>query len=148
MNSTCDFGRYKDRELTTGCKDFEGMHAAKILGKEETDIPGFSSKDRIPEFYSPEKTTKYIFTLDGKRLHKISSEASIVKETTSETTKNYQIKRAAKLLISSGKFKIVKANQLFDIKNIDRDITLRKFKMLRKKSNVPIEDYLLKERYE
>ncbi len=59
------------------------------------------------------------------------------------TIKNYQIKRAAKLLISSGKFKIVKANQLFDIKNIDRDITLSKFKMLRKKSNVPIEDYLL-----
>lgn len=148
MNSTCEFGRYKDRELPTGFRDFEGMHAAKILGKEETDIPGFSSKGRIPEFYLPEKTTKYIFTLDGRRLHKISSEAGIVKETTSETTKNYQIKRAAKLLISSGKFKIVKANQLFDIKNIDRDITLSKFKMLRKKSNVPIEDYLLKERYE
>jgi len=69
------------------------------------------------------------------------------KKSTSET-KESSIVKTVELLKSSRKFKFLKANQMFDVKKIDTEMTLKKFKMLRKKKDIPIEDYMFKERYE
>jgi hypothetical protein len=43
--------------------------------------------------------------------------------------------------------KKVRVDDIFDEKKIDKNMTLDKFKKERKQANIPIEDFILKERY-
>jgi hypothetical protein len=52
------------------------------------------------------------------------------------------------IIKGSGKFKILSSQDIFNEKEIDKTMTYEKFLEKRKNSYVPIEDFIIKERYE
>lgn len=81
-------------------------------------------------------------------LFKISSNADAASLATGDTIELSSEKEAVEILKSSGRFRLIEASRLFKVSDIDTGMTLGKFKAIRKRGDVPIEDYLLKERYE
>lgn len=57
-------------------------------------------------------------------------------------------KKALEIIKGSGKFKILSSQDIFNEKEIDKTMTYEKFLEKRKNSYVPIEDFIIKERYE
>ena len=96
----------------------------------------------------PTKAVFYYYPPDFKNYGKVLTEKGITQKSTNETEQLSTRIRASTILKSSGKFTFVEASKLFDINNIDREMTLHKFKALRKKSDVAIEDHLFRERYD
>ncbi len=81
----------------------------------------------------------------GDNAFRIVSEKDFFKKATSETKGSYFTIRTLRL---SQKFIFREASNLFDVKNVDRNIKLKDFRNLRKKQYIPIEDYIFRERYE
>lgn len=81
----------------------------------------------------------------GGNAFRIVSEQDFFKEVTSETKGSYFSILALRF---SQKFTFREASNLFDVKNVDRNIKLKDFRNLRKKQYIPIEDYIFRERYE
>lgn len=83
----------------------------------------------------------------GGNAFRIVSEQDFFKEVTSETKGSYFSITMLALKFSQ-KFTFREASNLFDVKNVDRNIKLKDFRNLRKKQYIPIEDYIFRERYE
>ena len=57
-------------------------------------------------------------------------------------------KKALEIIKGSGKFKVLSSQDIFNEKEIDKTMTYEKFLERRKNSYVPIEDFIIKERYD
>lgn len=148
MLQTSEFGQFKQRDGDTGPAPLPPVVAAQILKKEEaegTQPITYFVREKRPGVQKPRV---FLITTDGRTFYKILSENSIAQKKTRETTGIPHTQISIKSLKLSGKFKFVKPYELFDLNHIDQGMTLNKFKALRKKKDVPIEDYLFKDRYE
>ena len=90
--------------------------------------------------------TEYRVAMGGNAF-RIVSEQDFFKEVTSETKGSYFSITMLALRFSQ-KLTFREASNLFDVKNVDRNIKLKDFRNLRKKQYIPIEDYIFRERYE
>lgn len=149
MHQASEFGLYKSEYYHTGEFHFAPIVTKDVLEGQETG--GFSLQ-LLYETHGGTVTghakTKFCVIVNQKSIHTVLPDRSIAKESTSETKESSHASRAMTLLKSSGKFKFIEACKLFDLKKIDPAMTLSRFKMLRKKNDIPIKDYLFKERYE
>ena len=153
MHKTSGFDRQPDSRYHTDVEFVDYMLAARILEREPERLERASRKhkkykaicdeERFPFFYHIATFRTPVYTS-----FEIMAENCIVSGTTNNTKETPRKKRAKDILRDSGKFKLFKANNLFNLKEIDQSMTLDEFKKLRKKEYLPIEDYLLKERYE
>jgi len=129
--------------VTVGDEPFVGLILTGSLREEEA----YNFKDPLTIYIPESQRTVFNMTIGGKSFQ-ILSDRDIYKERTSKTEPLSLFSKAIVELKASGKFQFLEASRLFNKEKIDRSITLTKFKMLRKKSDVPIESYLFQERYE